>query len=959
MRPTPSLAALLLATAAYPAVAQTDATPAAQPQTAAPAASTVEQDVEEEGEAATEVTVVGQRERGSVPGDIQPEQVLRPADIRSYGANSIGDLVAELAPQLGGGRGAEGGQPIFLLNGRPVSSPGQIFRFPAEAIERVDVLPPEAAQQLGYRAEQRVLNFVFRRRFNAVNAEIEGGGTTRGDRFTTDNEATLTRIMRDRLLNLSLKYTGQTPIYEADRDIIPTPPGLPYSITGNLTPGSGLTQIDPALSALAGSTVAVVGVPAGLGGRPALGSFLGGVNPSDFGAYRTVSPAQQAFEGSASYQRPIGDVDAALTGEFSWNRRETELGLAPVSLTLPSSNPFSPFSGPVTLNRYLVEGGPRTQAVDTTNGRLSFALNGDIARWRWSFTGNYARNFSSTLTDDSFDLTPIVTRLAASDPDVNPFAPFTPGLLGDYRQNYARRLTNQAGYTSQANGPLFTLPAGDATLSLRTGFQTTNLEGRSIRSSVTTVTENDRSVGNGQARINLPIARRGRGVLSALGNLSANAAYEYEQVSDFGWLSTYSGGLNWDPLPGRISLIATLSRDANAPSVEQLGDPVVVTPNTRVFDFVRGVSVDATVVTGGNQALRASDRRRTNLTLNLRPFAKADFNLRAEYTRTRTFDPVQFLSTPTAALEAAFPDRFLRDAAGQLIRLDNRPVNVERSDQVELNWGFNLSLPVGSATPARGGFGGTGASRPATAETQAQARPSQPQAPEASVGTRGPEQRAAPAGGAQQPGVPGGGRRFGGGGGRGAFGSGFGGGNQGRINVSINHKWRFQDTLTIGPGIPVLDRLNGDATGFGSNVFEHSVDANAGIFKSGYGLRARLIWESGAYLRGGSAQTPIDIRSEPLTRITLRSFVQFNPTMKAVRDHPWLLGTRVELAVNNLFDARRRITDANGNVPINFQPDLIDPVGRAVTLSLRKLFFQRPQGRPGGALGGGAGALRR
>ena len=71
--------------------------------------------------------------------------------------------------------------------------------------------------------------------------------------------------------------------------------------------------------------------------------------------------------------------------------------------------------------------------------------------------------------------------------------------------------------------------------------------------------------------------------------------------------------------------------------------------------------------------------------------------------------------------------------------------------------------------------------------------------------------------------------------------------------------------------------------------------------------------------------------------------------MTVAREHPWLIGTRVELGVNNLFDTRPRVRDATGTVPINYQPDLLDPVGRAVTLSLRKLFFSRPPSR-GGAL---------
>jgi outer membrane receptor protein involved in Fe transport len=50
-------------------------------------------------------------------------------------------------------------------------------------------------------------------------------------------------------------------------------------------------------------------------------------------------------------------------------------------------------------------------------------------------------------------------------------------------------------------------------------------------------------------------------------------------------------------------------------------------------------------------------------------------------------------------------------------------------------------------------------------------------------------------------------------------------------------------------------------------------------------------------------------------------------------------GFRVSLGVNNLFDQRLQVTDATGATPLSFQPDLLDPLGRSVRLSIRKQFF--------------------
>jgi hypothetical protein len=42
--------------------------------------------------------------------------------------------------------------------------------------------------------------------------------------------------------------------------------------------------------------------------------------------------------------------------------------------------------------------------------------------------------------------------------------------------------------------------------------------------------------------------------------------------------------------------------------------------------------------------------------------------------------------------------------------------------------------------------------------------------------------------------------------------------------------------------------------------------------------------------------------------------------------------------VTNLFDARQKVTDQNGLVPLRYQPYLIDPTGRSFQVEFRKLF---------------------
>jgi len=58
-----------------------------------------------------------------------------------------------------------------------------------------------------------------------------------------------------------------------------------------------------------------------------------------------------------------------------------------------------------------------------------------------------------------------------------------------------------------------------------------------------------------------------------------------------------------------------------------------------------------------------------------------------------------------------------------------------------------------------------------------------------------------------------------------------------------------------------------------------------------------------------------------------------------VHAYPWLRGARVTLSVTNLFDQRIDVRDGTGATPLSYQSAYLDPAGRTITLSLRKLFY--------------------
>ena len=105
-------ASLLALIAASPALAQ------AVPETAQsdPAPPVAPPDAPMGEEDVNAIIVTAARVGGVVQTDNAPVVELDEKDIESYGASSIQDLVAQLAPQVGSGNG-RGGRPVFLVNG--------------------------------------------------------------------------------------------------------------------------------------------------------------------------------------------------------------------------------------------------------------------------------------------------------------------------------------------------------------------------------------------------------------------------------------------------------------------------------------------------------------------------------------------------------------------------------------------------------------------------------------------------------------------------------------------------------------------------------------------------------------------------------------------------------------------------------------------------------------------------
>lgn len=805
---------------ASPVSAQQSAAPPPSPATQATSLSTEVSDPYAEEEDA--IVITGARPRGSVVGDIPPENTLDSRDVRATGATNINELLDALAPQIGSAQGRGAGRPVLLLDGQRISGFRELRDIPTEAISRVEILPEEVALKYGYRADQKVVNIVLRERFRSTVAQVGAGAATDGGYASGTGDLTRLMILRNGRTQFNLHAEGNSMLTEDERNIILSEPS-----------------------------------PTGV----------------DALAARSLLGRKRDVRGSAVVNRTVlGNVAATLNAEVEHNEGRSLIGLGDTLLV------------------------PLARESDSNSAHLGTTLNWEKAKWHWNVTGNadWQRDVTGTDRDNS-----------------------------DFPGDRARETTTSGDLTATANGTLFKLPAGDAGATLRVGADTVHLDTERRAADALTEGSLGRTTGSAAINLDLPISRRKRD-FSALGNLTVNANAEVNQVSDFGTLTTFGAGANWSPVD-RLNFVTSWSREEGPPTVNQLGDPVLETPGTRIFDFTTGQTLLVTAVTGGNPDLDSDRRTVFKLGGYWQPSSKTDLRLRADYVHQTIDRPISNLNvTPT--IEAAFPDRFQRDANGQLIRVDLRPVNFDSSRRDTLRIGFDFSKPLKSRRP----------SQSVMDQMRAQFRGARGAAPTSAGGTDAPLPGPPPEGAAPPPeggsGFGGGGRGFGGRGGGGFF----GGGSRGRLQFSLTDTITFADRVRIGPGVPKIDYLHGDASGQSGGTPRHQVEAQAGWSNNGLGARLSGNWRSGTTV---NALTGDDLRFSPRATFDLRIFANPGDIPEVALKHPWLRGTQVRFEVNNIFNSRPKVRDASGNVPLNYQPDLLDPLGRTVMISFRKLFL--------------------
>jgi outer membrane receptor protein involved in Fe transport len=982
---TVSLIALVAATPALAQEAAATAQPAEQPATDG---SLTDSDVDA-------IVVTAERVRGQVDTASAPVLELDQAQVQAYGAASIADLVAQLSPQIGSGRG-RGGRPVFLVNGQRIGNFREIGRYPPEAIRKVEVLPEEVAVKFGFPPDQRVINFILQDNFASREVEVEAGVPTRGGYAAGEAELGLLRIDGPGRLNATLAYNKTTPLTEGERGIVQTPGSFPTN-PADPDPADFRTLVSRSeqLEANLNSTFGLG--ESGSGGQVTLnsqwihnrGTSLSGLDLTSVGGeIRTIDddPIERrtntdTLSLGGGYSTRLGDyqfqstLEGGLTDTQTLvDRRRTVPG--PVvtdfarskvwtasSRTTLIGNPFFLPAGEVGLTLNTGYDWDRIESFDTRT------LAGESALTRGDLSAG--ANVSIPIASRRDDVLAAIGDLNFNiGGGVNHLSDF--GTLGNWNAGLvwkpAEPLTLQASYVMREAAPGLSQLGGPVIVNSNVPvFDFANDE---------TVLVTQTSGGN-------PFLRA-----ETQRDLKLSASYDIDILDRANVLVEYYRNSSSDvtsgfPLltpaieaafPGRVTrdasnrLIALDARPVTFAEVRserlrygfnlsgRLGKPLPESERQRGggrFGAIMAAVQPAPGATPGGAPAPAGTQQAPG---QGRPGGGMMGMDPAQLEELRT----QFCASPAgtvpdlSALPQPMQDRLKGDDGqvdpARVALLRQRlcdPNAAQRFDPArfaamrQVLCADPTKAPDPAAIPEeirarlQNPDGSISPERLREFQTRICAMPTGQGRGEGRGEGRGQGQGAAPGGDAPAGGRGGGPR----GGGPGGGGPGGGGDGQGRWNVGVYHTVNLANSVLIAPGGPFLDLLNGDATGNGGGVARHQLELEGGVFYRGLGARLSGTYTGPSEVRGSGLPGSGDLFFGELATFNLRTFVALDQQKWLVGENPgFFKDARLSLNVRNIFDARQRVTDGAGTVPLRFQPFLIDPVGRFVEIEFRKLF---------------------
>lgn len=870
------------------------------------------------------IIVSGQRIRGQLIVDQPPVVEYDAEDIASFGGSSIADIVAALGPSTSGGRGSRGGPPVVLVNGIRVSNFREISSYPPEAIAKVEVFSEEVAQRFGFDPDQRVVNIVLKNDYAALTAELELEAPDSGGYSRNQQELNYLKIANGGRLNYKLEVEDTSALTEDERGFVvaSTIPGVDdeapfrslvadsYSVEGSVSYARANTENGSSISANASASREESTSLSGLRSIAGDVSTLERRRKTD-----TISLG-------GAWNRRIGDWQATFTSDAVLANSDTEIDRrTDVGFDIAETRTRT-IANTATLIGYPIQL-PAGELATT----IDFGLD-----WR-RLEGSDTRSGTDTS----------ITRRRLRT-GINVVAPISErggalGAIGTLSANVSAGIEDLSDFGS--------LTRWSAGLNW-SPFEGLDLQATRIwRESAPSIS----TLGNPRVdTLNVPLVdfATGNEVFATVIS-GGNPTLAAETQSDWKF------GANWE-LPFwkdtrlQIDYANNSSRDLtlDSPSYtaafesafpdrvtrDGAGDlqsvdlrPVTLYRSTsRTLSFglsTRGTIGKARVTQGGSQGQGERQPR---------AFGGLPASGGAPGTAPR-FDQRRFQQLRQqfcASPEGTVPDisQLPEQLRARLVGPDGQPDPIKVRDMRQR---FCSEQTAQQFEALR---------------TALCAEPFDPAKlpPEMLERLKGPDgeidqerltamrTRICAAGGSAA-GGPGGARGVGGGGL--PFGRGPGGDGQGRYFINFNHAIALENEIQLAAGGQRFDQLDGEVIG-GGVVSKHVSTLEGGLFWNGYGARVTGRYQGNAVLRGSGLPGSSDLFYGDIATFDIRLFTDLGQVFK--KQEGFLKGFRLSFVANNVFDARRRVTDAQGDVPDAYDPRRLDPVGRYLGIDLRKQF---------------------
>lgn len=980
----------LLLSASLPASVHAQALASAQD--TAPATST-DPDEDEDEDFEDEIVVIAGRLRGSVDAPQPPILTLDEEEISAYGASSIEELLEALSAQTGSGRGRGGGRPVLLLNGQRVSSFREMRSIPPEAIRRVEILPEEVALRFGYPPDERVVNIILKDNFSSKQVAGEFNVPTRGGYTNWEAEGGLFRIDGPSRTNLEAKYTGTSMLTEAERGIeqdesrVPTVAGDPdpaefrslagedkeFVLNGTWTMGIGEGGLGGSLTGNAAYTRSETLSLSGLDTATLTDPATGDSELRTFADPLRRRAKSDTFEAGLAFNKPLGDWQLTVTGDGSYVESTTLVdrqadtadiadavaaGTLAYNGALPSladagfdtarSKDLAVSSLATIVGSPLLLPGGEAQLTlragldyDRSDNEDTRTTLGATVLERRDASAGF--NLGIPITSRREDFGAAIGDLSANfSGGINDLSDF--GLLTDWNAGLTwrptTRLTLQASYIFKEAAPSLSQLGAPQIVTLNVPVYDFTTGQNVLVTSISGGNPDLRAEAQRDIKLSanweFPVgfAERSNLLVEFFRNRSSDVTQSFPLLT----------AAIEDAFPDRVVRDASgqlVSIDRRAVTYDE-----VRSSNLRWgFNFFGKLGSDDAPSGGASGRSGGGEGRSAAAAPQAAMAAPASGGMGG----APRLDPAQwtqFRLTLCGPEGGPVPDaESLPEQVKQRLRREDGTIDEERLARLRERVCAADAQPPRAFDPARMEqmrqlLCGEGAIDPAALPEQMRERLVKPDGTidEARVamvrqrfcGAGGPgqagQQASSGEGGGQNAQPPAGGMPFGRSGPRG-----------GRWNVSIYHTVRFSDEVRIAPGGPVLDQLSGDAIAAGG-VPRHQIEFDAGLFKDGYGLRLDGTWTGPAMVNGSGLPGSSDLRFGSIFRADARVFVDLGQRENLVAKYPFLKGARLSFVVDNIFDSRQKVTDANGDTPLAYQRAYREPQGRVIGIDFRKMF---------------------